>query len=119
MAKFVSKPKASYNSQVENTLKNIQTVAFIFFLILGIGYLVSSLFVLSGNFLPISATVKKTLFFPFIVMSIAYTASSILDGVASEEKNSRMQTVTTIVMAVIIIALIAFVHFGLPDKGVT
>ncbi len=100
---------------MENTLKNIQTIAFIFFLILGIGYLVSSLFVLNGNFLPISATVKKTLFFPFIVMGVAYSASSVLDGVATEGKNSRMQTVVIMTLALLIIGVIAFVHFGLPD----
>ena len=63
-----------------------------------------------------AATIKKTLFFPFIIMGVAYTTSNILDGVATEGKNTRMQTVVTITLALIIIAAIAFVHFGLPDK---
>lgn len=99
---------------MENTLKNIQTVAFCFFFALGIGYLLSSLLVLNGNFLPVSNTVKQILFLPTIVMGMGYTASSILQGLASEGKNSRIQTITVIGFTIIIAAIVIFIHFGIP-----
>lgn len=99
---------------MENTLKNIQTVAFCFFFTLGIGYLLSSLLVLNGDFLPISNTVKQILFLPSIIMGIGYTASSILQGLASEGKNSRIQTIAVMGLSLILAALIIFIHFGTP-----
>ena len=101
---------------MENTLKNIQTVAFCFFFALGSGYLLSSLLVLNSNFLPVSNTVKQILFLPTIVMGMGYTASSILQGLASEEKNSRIQTITVIGFTIVIAAIVIFIHFGTPTK---
>lgn len=100
---------------MENTLKNIQIVAFFFFFTLGIGYLLSGLMVLNGNFLPTSQTIKESLFLPLIMMGIAYGASSILEGLASEEKNSRIQTTLVVGLALLIAALAIFIHFGIPS----
>lgn len=100
---------------MENTLKNIQTVAFFFFFTLGLGYLISSLLVLNDNFLPTSATVKQVLFLPAILMAIAYLTSSILQGLASEEKNSRMQTIVVIGMSLIGTAIVLALYFGFPS----
>lgn len=100
---------------MENTLKNIQTVAFFFFLVLGIGYLLSSLLVLSGNLLPVSGTLKQALFLPFLIMSIAYAASSVLQGLASEGKNTRIQTASVIGVAALISLAALLIHFGVPN----
>lgn len=100
---------------MENTLKNIQTVAFFFFLVLGIGYLLSSLLALGGNLLPVSETIKQTLFLPFFIMAITYTASSVLQGLASEGKNTRIQIISVIGVAALITLAALFVHFGVPS----
>lgn len=89
-------------------------IAFFFFLTLGLGYLISSLMALNGDFLPMSKTAKQTLFLPFIVMGIAYGTSSFLEGLASEGKNTRMQTMVAIGGALILITVVAYLHFGLP-----
>lgn len=101
---------------VENTLKNIQTVAFFFFFTIGIGYLLSSLFALDGKFLPTSMTVKQTLFLPFIIMGIAYGASSLLQGLATEGKSSRIQTISVITVAIILAALLIAIQLLIGDK---
>ncbi len=100
---------------MENTLKNIQTVAFFFFFTLGLGYFISSLLVLNNNFLPTSATIKQALFLPTILMAIAYLASSVLQGLASEEKNSRMQTIIVIGVSFVVTAIVLTLYFGLPN----
>lgn len=56
------------------------------------------------------------LFLPFIIMGIGYASSSVLQGLASEGKNSRIQTVIVMGCAIILATLITLVHFGFPAK---
>ena len=98
---------------MENTSKNIQTIAFFFFFATGGAYLLSSLLAENQNFLPLTATLRSTLFLPAIIMGLTYGAASILDTLASEGKNSRMQMATTIGLFFLVGAGITFIHFFL------
>ncbi|MFA7278351.1 MAG: hypothetical protein WC101_05225 [Candidatus Gracilibacteria bacterium] len=100
---------------MENTLKNIQTVAFFFFFTLGLGYLMSSLLALNDNFLPTSETVKQALFLPCVLTAIAYMTSSILQGLASDEKSSRMQTAVIVGLSIIVTVIVLGVYFAFPN----
>lgn len=75
----------------------------------------SSLLVLNGNFLPTSETIKQVLFLPCILMAIAYTVSSLLQGLASEEKSSRIQTIVIAGAGLLITAIVVGMYFAFPN----
>jgi hypothetical protein len=97
---------------MEQTSKNIQTLAFFFFSACGTVYLISSLLVSTGNFLPTSQTLKNALLLPTIIMGLAYAASCILENLALEGKNSRIQVLMAIAVTGFLTVMITIIHFG-------
>lgn len=99
---------------MEHTSKNIQTIAFFFFLVTGSSYLLANLLSLNQAFLPLSQKLGSALLLPAVLMGLIYGATSVLDTLASEEKNSRIQIILTAICFVLIGATIVVVHFVLP-----
>lgn len=100
---------------MEHTSKNIQTIAFFFFLVTGAGYLLASLLSLNQALLPLSQKLGSALMLPAVLMGLIYGATSVLDTLASEEKNSRIQVILTAICFVLIGAAIIIAHFVLPQ----
>ncbi len=99
---------------MEHTSKNIQTIAFFFFLLTGASYLLTSLLNANEKLLPLSQKLEEALLLPAVLMGLIYAATSVLDTLASEGKNSRIQmALTTIFFVLIGVATIA-AHFVFP-----
>ena len=74
----------------------------------------SKLLALNDNFLPLSQKLGEVLLLPTAIMGLIYAGTSVLDTLASEEKNSRIQvTLTAIVFGLAAGAVIA-AHFIFP-----
>ena len=99
---------------MEHTSKNIQTIAFFFFLLTGAAYLLTSLLAANNNFLPISQKLEETLLLPAVLMGLIYAATSVLDTLASEGKNSRIQMILTTLFFVAIGITVIIAHFAFP-----
>lgn len=99
---------------MEHTSKNIQTIAFFFFLITGAAYLLATLLAANSSFLPISQKLEEVLLLPAILMGLIYAATSVLDTLASEGKNSRIQMVLTTTFFIIIGIAVMIAHFVFP-----
>ena len=69
---------------------------------------------MNKNFLPLSQKLGETLLLPTIIMGLIYGGTSVLDTLASEEKNSRIQVILTALCFVLIGATIIIVHFAFP-----
>lgn len=99
---------------MEHTSKNINTIAFFFFFAIGAAYLLTSLLAANKNFLPLSEKLGQTLLLPTVLMGLVYGATSVLDTLASEGKNSRIQMILTIVFFVLVAIAVLVAHFVFP-----
>jgi len=97
------------------TLINIKKVSFIFFIVIGIAHIFSSLFVANGLYLKEAIILNKTLDIPFIITSLIYGASSLRISLARKEKSHRMlDAVLAGAIIVIFLGLIA-INLFVPD----
>lgn len=73
-----------------------------------------SLLALNKNFLPLSQKLEETLLLPAVLMGLIYAATSVLDTLASEGKNSRIQMILTTTFFILIGVAVLIAHFGFP-----
>lgn len=88
-------------------------MAFFFFTVLGLGYILSSLMAANSNFLPLTQTLKNILFLPMIIMGLVYGGTSVLETLALEDKNSRIQVAVIGVIFSLLALLTIIIHFAL------
>ena len=99
------------------TLKNIKKVSILFFIVIGILHIGSSLFIANNLYLKESILVNKTLDIPFIVTGLIYGLTSLRLSLAKQEKSHRiLDAVLAATVIVIFLALIA-INLFVPDSA--
>jgi hypothetical protein len=89
-----------------DTLNNIKKVSLIFFIVIGIAHIGSSLFIANDLLLKESIILNKTLDIPFVITALIYGFSSLRIALARKEKTHR-------ILDAVLIGIIALVFVGL------
>jgi hypothetical protein len=95
------------------TAENIKKVALIFFLILGMGHIISGLMVSNSYATSASLIVNRVLDIPFAMSALLYGISSIYMGI--NEKWLKIANKASIVISVLVFIVLIYINFLVPD----
>lgn len=99
------------------TAENIKKVALIFFLVLGLGHIVSGLMFSNNYGTPASLIINRVLDIPFAMSALIYGLSSIYTELTG--KSHKIVNIVFIVISLLIFALLLYINLLVPDKALT
>lgn len=97
------------------TFKNIKKVSILFFVVIGIVHIGSSLFLANNPFSKEALIINKTLDIPFIITGLIYGLSSLRISLANQEKSHRILDASLIIAIVVIFVGLVLVNLLVPD----
>lgn len=97
------------------TTKNLQKVSLIFFIIVGIAHIGSSLMIANDYFPKQSILVNRTIDIPFIIVALAYGLSSLKLSIAKYHKTSVALDVLFTGIFILIMLAAFYINFLVPD----
>lgn len=97
------------------TFKNIKKVSILFFVLIGIVHIGSSLFLANNPFSKEALIINKTLDIPFIITGLIYGLSSLRISLANQEKSHRILDASLIIAIVVIFVGLVLVNLLVPD----
>lgn len=98
-----------------DTYINIKKVALLFFVVLGILHIGSSLAISNIMFVKEAVVINKTLDIPFIITSLIYGLSSLRISLAEEDKSHTILDAVLISVVVLIFVALIVVNLFVPD----
>lgn len=98
-----------------NTLKNIQKVSLIFFVVLGLAHIVSGLMAENNYSEAIATIINKTLDIPFAFVALIYGAVSLKLSIAREDTKNTILNVVLLLGIIGIIGTLIYINFFIPD----
>ncbi len=98
------------------TAQNIKKVSLIFFIVLGIGNLLSGLMMANNNFMPLSLIVNHILEIPFALTALIYGFSSVRSELEGDHK---IINIFFIILTLLIFGALVYINLFLPDKITT
>lgn len=114
MQKLINKISANFITPMQNTITNLNKIAFIFFAIIGLTHIIAGL-MLINNYLPgPSLIVHRSLDIPFIIIGIIYGFSGLY--LKSEPKNSHKIIIGLIAVTIITLAILLYINFFISDR---
>lgn len=96
-----------------NTLLNIKKVSLIFFIIIGILHLGSSMLIANNVFPQISYIVNKTMEIPFILTGMIYGLSSLRISFFDQENQHKILDIFMISLIIIVLIALIVVNLGI------
>ncbi|MFC1749048.1 hypothetical protein ACFL2V_09610 [Pseudomonadota bacterium] len=97
-----------------NTSNNLKKVALILFIVIGLTHIISGL-MMSNNYFPaLTITLNRVLDIPFAMTGLIYAFVLIHEGIAEEKK--KLASIGFIVITVIILLVLLYLNFLVPDK---
>jgi D-alanyl-lipoteichoic acid acyltransferase DltB (MBOAT superfamily) len=96
------------------TADNIKKVALIFFLVLGLGHIISGLMFSNNFFLPASLITNRVLDIPFAMAALIYGLSSIYTEMG--EKKHTAINIIFILISLLVFGLLLYINLLVPDK---
>lgn len=97
------------------TFKNIKKVSILFFVLIGLVHIGSSLFLANNPFSKEALIINKTLDIPFIITGLIYGLSSLRISLANQEKSHRILDASLIIAIVVIFVGLVLVNLLVPD----
>jgi len=97
------------------TFKNIKKVSILFFALIGIVHIGSSLFLANNPFSKEALIINKTLDIPFVITGLIYGLSSLRISLANQEKSHRILDASLIIAIVVIFVGLVLVNLLVPD----
>jgi hypothetical protein len=97
------------------TFKNIKKVSILFFAIIGMLHIGSSLYLANNPISKEALIINKTLDIPFIITGLIYGLSSLRISLANQEKSHRMLDASLIITIIVIFAGLILVNLFVPD----
>ncbi|MBT3865049.1 hypothetical protein HOE67_03225 [Candidatus Peregrinibacteria bacterium] len=98
-----------------DTLLNIKKVSFIFFAVLGLVHIGSSLFIANTLYLKEAIIINKTLDIPFIITSLIYGFTSLRIALARKEKSHRILDVVLACTVIVTFVGLILINILIPD----
>jgi len=98
-----------------DTLNNIKKVSLIFFIVIGIVHIGSSLFIANKLFLKEAIILNKTLDIPFVITALIYGFSSLRISLARKEKTHRILDAVLIGIIVVVFIGLIVINLFVPD----
>jgi len=97
------------------TFKNIKKVSILFFIVIGLVHIGSSLFLANNPFSKEALIINKTLDIPFVITGLIYGLSSLRISLANQEKSHRILDASLIIAIVVIFVGLVLVNLLVPD----
>lgn len=97
------------------TFKNIKKVSILFFVLIGLVHIGSSLYLANNPFSKEALIINKTLDIPFIITGLIYGLSSLRISLANQEKSHRILDASLIIAIVVIFVGLVLVNLLVPD----
>lgn len=94
-----------------NTLKNVQKISLVFFIILGLSHIVSGLMAANNYYPGIMNTTNKILDIPFAVAAILYGASTF----KLSFQDHKLLNAIMIIGIILVLAALVYINFFVPD----
>ena len=96
------------------TAENLKKIGLLFFIILGIGHIISGLMMTNNYFLPWSSTVNQILTLPFAMTAIIYGVASISTNLKDGEHKNLNRFL--IIVSLLIFVSLVYIGFLVPNK---
>ena len=97
------------------TFKNIKKVSILFFVIIGLVHIGSSLFLANNPISKEALIINKTLDIPFVITGLIYGLSSLRISLANKEKMHKILDASLIIAIVVIFVGLVLVNLLVPD----
>jgi len=97
------------------TLSNIKKVSLLFFIVIGLLHIGSSLFIANDMYLKEAIILNRTLDIPFVITSLIYGLSSLRIALARKEKTHRMLDAVLAGTIIVIFIVLIGVNLFVPD----
>lgn len=98
-----------------NTIENIKKIALIFFIVLGMAHIASSLMAANHYFLPFSMFISRILDIPFAMIALVYGLVSLRSTI--KEKYHKMADVSIVIACFIVFVGLVYISFFISDRA--
>lgn len=96
------------------TAQNLKKIALIFFIILGLGHIISGLMMANAYFLPFSMIANRILNIPFAISALVYAFSSIASSLKAGKHT--ITNIIFIVLTLFIFIALTYINLFVPDR---
>ena len=97
------------------TIKNIKKVSILFFIVIGVLHIGSSMFISNNMYLKPALIINQTLDIPFIITGLIYGISSLRISLANQEKSHRILDATLAGAIILIFLILIGINLMVPD----
>lgn len=97
------------------TVRNIQKISLIFFIIVGSIHILSGLMLQQETAIKFANAMNRVLDMPFIIVALTYGGSSVYLQCASQEKNNTALKIVLLSIATLLILIALYINFFIPD----
>lgn len=95
------------------TAENIKKVALIFFIVLGLGHILSGLMLSNSYVLPTSLVVNRILDIPFAMSALIYGLAATYEEI--NEKHHKIANILFIALSVLVFGVLIYINLFIPD----
>lgn len=100
---------------MQHTLRNIQKISLVFFIVIGFGHIISNLMIADKLYIEIATLISNILNIPFIVCALLYGLTSLRLALANDDKKHTILDTTLLSLGGLIFILAVVINIFFKD----